>query len=202
LPQQLATLEGQSELARPLRLGAFEDLELVELGPQAGETAGGTLILLAAAPGASALDVSASAAGAAWRELASREGLRVVSASLAASARGPGPWLAICEALHQECDELVVVATGELALLLPAELARADARPIDGLVLFDSPAARAPADPEAACPTLLLEGGAAEAGDELAGPPETRWTRRSRLEPDLALRGELPRFVGEWLDSE
>ena len=199
LSQQVAILEGASELARPLAVESVEDLELVELGPA---EAGGTLVLVASAPGGSAIDLCAGALGTSWSELARREGLRIVSASLPVTARGPKPWLEVCEVLRRECEELIVVATGELALLLPGELAREEQRSIDGLVLFETPAVRAPAPSAATCPTLALEGGAEAAGEELAGPPQLRWRRLSRLEPDLALRHQLPRIVGEWLDSE
>jgi hypothetical protein len=202
LSEQLAILEGESELARPLAAESVEGLELVELGPAEAEESSGTMVLVASAPGGSALDLCTGVLGTGWSELARREGLRVVSASLPDTMRGPKPWLEVCEVLRRECDELIVVATGELALLLPGELARGEERPIDALVLFETPAVRAPAPSAVIRPTLVLEGGAEAAGEELAGPPELRWLRLSRLEPDLALRAQLPRIVGEWLDRE
>lgn len=158
-------------------------------------------VLLASRPGQPALDLSAGRTGKAWRERLAAKGVRVFVASLPATEHGVEPWLALAEQLKQQesIQELTLVAGGELALQLPRALLRADEHPVNALVLFDSPAVNSPQPEQVPCPTLLVAGAAAEAGEEHGAD---RWTRIRRTEANLVLEPELPRLVAEWLAHE
>jgi len=197
-----------AQRARLIETGAGLDAIVLELTPSAGSQAEGEehatrAVLRASDAARPAFHVTAGALGKSWSGLASDPALRVFAASLPASERSAEAWLKLCEELKRDesIDELVLVASGELALLLPRALQLAERPVLDGLVLTASPATHA-LPGELPCDMLLIEGGAPQPHEEHGVQEERRWTHLTSDEADLLLALRVPSLIAGWMARE
>ncbi len=194
--------EASSNSLRLVESDTVADAIVLELSP-ASASGAARAVLVASSALRPAYHATAEALGAAWHALAKDPELRVFSASLPSTEHGAEAWLKLCAELKQSesIDDLVIVATGELALLMPRALQLAETKAVDGLVLVDSPATSKPPR-EVPCAMLLVDGGASRAGEEhgeLEGQP---WTRLEREAADLFLALRVPALIAEWMARE
>lgn len=170
------------------------------LAPASGAREGPT-ILIATGGREHPLEQLSGALGRQWASVQQSLGAVLLATDLPVLAMESGPTLLdlVAHLGAAEGSELVLVARGESAVLLPARLREAGARGIARLVLCGAQHGEERPRPKVALPLLVLTSAAhapaAESGEDEGHP--WRWVRRR--EPGFLADLAAPAEIGAWL---